>query len=145
MLILPHQAIFNMAFLVPSATLRVPTEEELRRSSPRVRFCPNTTRTAPAEHRMLRSPPPKPSRRGSSRLFRVPSPPPFALVHRSSSGKHSSRVIPEIKVIESSGRRVECDWVPIPGFKPYDYTLLDLDVAQQREDICYRAFPRSVC
>ncbi|KAK7694199.1 hypothetical protein QCA50_001379 [Cerrena zonata] len=39
------------------------------------------------------------------------------------------------------GRRVPMDWLPCK-IDPFDYTLLELEEAQQREDIVYRMFPR---
>ncbi|KAI0926302.1 hypothetical protein AcV5_008798 [Taiwanofungus camphoratus] len=180
-----------MAFHIPSATPHVPTEEELR-SSPRVHFSPSTLHTVPAECRVQRSPPPEPSCRSSSRLLRDPAPPPSALAHRSSPGKHSSRIVPKIKrrvqrsppskpsrssssrplrapspppsalvhrsssgkhssrvvpkkkmpkLIVTSVKCVKCDSFYVPGFKPNEYLLVDVVVAQEDEDICDRASP----
>ena len=39
------------------------------------------------------------------------------------------------------GRRVPMDWLPC-DIEPFDYTLLELEEAQRREDIVYRMFPR---
>ena len=39
------------------------------------------------------------------------------------------------------GRRVPMDWLPC-DIEPFDYTLLELEEAQRREDIVFRMFPR---
>ncbi|CDO76927.1 hypothetical protein BN946_scf185006.g9 [Trametes cinnabarina] len=85
-----------------------------------------TAPTTQAQRRTLRSPPPKPK----SKLF-------------SFARKASAAPVPVRRL--GAGHRVELDWVPIPHFSAdfpaFEYKLLPLGEAQQRDDIVHRMFP----
>ena len=117
-------------------TLRVPTRADIR-----VQFA-HTTRSASTSHKVLRSPPPK-SRSSIHRRPTLPKMPSMSLAHSSDPRKSTEEKVPkrkEVKIVDGTLRRMPFDWVPIAEFKPYDYTLLPLDVAQRRQDISHRAF-----
>ncbi|KAI0761645.1 hypothetical protein BD413DRAFT_495565 [Trametes elegans] len=86
------------------------------------------TRSQSVERRQLRSPPPKPK---AKKLFstRSRSPSPAAPKARR-----------EIRKLDD-GRRVEMAWVPLPDFRPYEYTLLTVEEAQKRDEIVHPEDP----
>ena len=86
------------------------------------------SRTQSAERRQLRSPPPKPK----GKFFTRPS---------QGQAQPKARAIRRL----GDGRRVDMEsWMPIPDFRPYEYTLLSLGEAQSRDEIVHRMFPTRV-
>ncbi|KAH9886022.1 hypothetical protein C8Q73DRAFT_795537 [Cubamyces lactineus] len=84
--------------------------------------------TQSAERRQLRSPPPKPKGKFFTRPSQIQAQPKARAIRRL-----------------GDGRRVDMEsWVPIPDFRPYDYTLLALGEAQSRDEIVHRMFPTRV-
>ncbi|KAI0349874.1 hypothetical protein OH77DRAFT_1525333 [Trametes cingulata] len=127
-----------------------PTRPVPTRASSKVQFSlPATpTRTASsqsAERRTLRSPPPKPKAKFFSRpQLRTRTSSSSSTSSTSSSKKSTSKTGLKIRRLGDGGR-VEMDWDSVlPGFRPYDYTLLPLAEAQGRDEIVHRMFPSRV-
>ncbi|KAI0367712.1 hypothetical protein BV20DRAFT_547092 [Pilatotrama ljubarskyi] len=100
------------------------------------------TRSQSAERRTLRSPPPKPK----AKLFSRPQLRSRTSSSSSSTSTSSSRSTSALKIRRlGDGGRLEMDWDSVlPGFRPYDYTLLSLAEAQARDEIVHRMFPSRV-
>ncbi|GBE88516.1 hypothetical protein SCP_1303320 [Sparassis crispa] len=127
-------------FTMSAVTLQVPTVDlvkcaslppVVRVSSVHFNSLPTRSKSSAAGGRkILHSPPPK-SKAKPVRVF-------------SSEGKKSGATLKDkIAVVKGTGRRSDLDWVPIPGFKPVEYTLLPVAVARGRADISHRAFPKT--
>ncbi|KAI0657037.1 hypothetical protein C8Q70DRAFT_1056280 [Cubamyces menziesii] len=81
------------------------------------------SRTQSAERRQLWSPPPKPK----GKFFTRPS---------QGQAQPKARAIRRL----GDGRRVDMEsWMPIPDFRPYEYTLLSLGEAQSRDEIVHHS------